>query len=110
MTDESLNKEAYWPCDRTRQNGNFGVILKCLQNLPIIIIFDCSTLWHTLQGVRNRGSLGARAPPIFWKKCEQISEKGDFEIFITLLGPSQYSSCCARPASHSIHLGWDLVH
>ena len=45
--------------------------------------------------MRNRGFWGA--PPIFWKKCEQISEIGDFEIFIKLLGAPQYSSCCTRP-------------
>ena len=42
------------------------------------------------QGVRNPGGPGGPGPPqYFGKKCTQNSEKGDFEIFITLLGPPQ---------------------
>ena len=46
----------------------------------------------------QQGVLGGSGPPIFWKKCELISENGDLAIFITLLWPPQYLSCCARPA------------
>ena len=40
----------------------------------------------------------ALAPHIL-EKSKQISEKGDFTIFITLLGPTQYLSFCARAGS-----------
>ena len=42
------------------------------------------------QGVRNLGGPGVPGPPqYFGKICIQISKKGYFENFITLLGPPQ---------------------
>ena len=59
-----------------------------------VIWFDNANL---PPGGVQQGVLRGPGPPIFWKKCAQFSEKGDFVIFTSLLGPPQYFLCCACP-------------
>ena len=57
--------------------------------------------------MRNPGGPGGPGPPQYFGKIyTEISEKGYFEIFIALLGPPQYLSCCARSGlgCHCDHL------
>ena len=56
-----------------------------------------STLSYSGAGNAQQGVLRGPGPPNILEKCAQFSEKGDFVIFITLLGPPQYLLCCARP-------------